>query len=187
MPGCCDGLIASSCETDPMSVMFEPVVWPADSDDIIAFLTANEWPFHGVSRLSEHEAAHVRVAGDDLAAFWIREAGAPIGLIRVFDLNDVDEGSPVFDVRIAERHRGRGVGRAAVSWLTKHLFTSYAGLHRVEASTRADNMAMQAVLTRCGYRQEGRLVEAWKNADGTWSDTLLYGIVRDEVRRVSSP
>jgi hypothetical protein len=39
---------------------------------------------------------------------------------------------------------------------------------------------MQAVFARCGYRQEGRMVEAWKNADGSRSDTLLYAILRQE-------
>ena len=30
----------------------------------------------------------------------------------------------------------------------------------------------------CRYRQEGRMVEAWTNADGSRHDTLVYGILR---------
>jgi RimJ/RimL family protein N-acetyltransferase len=39
---------------------------------------------------------------------------------------------------------------------------------------------MQTVLDRCGYRREGRLVEAWVGADGTRADTLVYAILRRE-------
>lgn len=120
------------------------------------------------------------MAGDDIATFWIRDGEDTIGLIRLFDLDDLDNGSPLFDLRIDENHRGRGIGRFAVRWLTAHLFTTYPGLHRIEATTRSDNLAMQAVFAHCSYRQEGRMLEAWKNADGTRSDTLTYAILRRE-------
>ncbi len=96
------------------------------------------------------------------------------------DLADLEVGSPLFDLRIAEEYRGRGVGRYAVNWLTDHLFTTYPALHRVEATTRDDNVAMQAVFAHCGYRLEGRFVEAWMNGDGTRSDALSYAILRRE-------
>jgi len=72
------------------------------------------------------------------------------------------------------------MGRFAVNWLTTYLFTIYPGLHRIEATTRSDNAAMQAVFARCGYRREGTMVEAWKNADGTRHDALGYAILRRE-------
>jgi RimJ/RimL family protein N-acetyltransferase len=158
----------------------EPLAWPADADTVVAFLTEHEWPFHGVPRLSPEAAAAVRVAADDMTSFWIRENGRIVGLIRLFDLDDLDNGSPLFDLRIATKHRSQGIGRFAVDWLTTHLFTTYPELHRIEATTRSDNAAMQAVFARCGYRQEGRMLEAWKNADGSRSDTLTYALLRRE-------
>jgi RimJ/RimL family protein N-acetyltransferase len=86
----------------------------------------------------------------------------------------------LFDLRIAQGHRRRGLGRQAVRWLTDHLFTTQDLLHRIEATTKDDNVAMQAVFAHCGYRLEGRLLEAWRNADGTRADTLIYGILRGE-------
>jgi RimJ/RimL family protein N-acetyltransferase len=163
-----------------MALAIEPLAWPGNADTVISFLTAHEWPFHGVSRLSPEAAAAVRVAADDVASFWIRNGDEAVGLIRLFDLDDLDSGSPLFDLRVATTHRDRGIGRFAVTWLTGHLFTTYPGLHRIEATTRSDNVAMQAVFARCGYRQEGRMLEAWKNADGTRSDTLIYAILRRE-------
>lgn len=117
---------------------------------------------------------------EDVVTFWMRDGGETVGMIRLFDLNDLDVGSPLFDLRIAERHRGVGLGRQAVRWLTDHLFTTLPVLHRIEATTRDDNLAMQAVFAHCGYRLEGRLLEAWRNADGTRSDTLTYAILRRE-------
>jgi RimJ/RimL family protein N-acetyltransferase len=161
-------------------LVVEPIAWPADADLVATFLTAHEWPFHGDPLLSRETAAQVPVATDDIASFWLRAGGRIVGLIRLFDLDDVDDGSPMFDLRIATTQRGRGIGRFAVDWLTAHLFTTYPGLHRIEATTRSDNAAMRAVFARCGYRQEGTMLEAWKNADGSRSDTLMYAILRRE-------
>jgi RimJ/RimL family protein N-acetyltransferase len=167
-------------------VVVHPVVLPDDNDIVVSFLSGHEWPFHGVSRLSPDAAAAVPVAADDVASFWIRDRDQVVGLIRLFDLDDVDNGSALFDLRIATEHRGRGIGRFAVDWLTAHLFQTYPGLHRIEATTRSDNAAMQAVFARCSYRQEGRMVEAWKNADGSRSDTLIYATLRQEFTARSS-
>jgi len=165
----------------------EPLAWPVDSDAVVAFLTAHEWPFHGEPRLSPEAAAGVRVVADDIESFWVRDDDRIVGLIRLLDLDDLDDGSPMFDLRIATTQRGRGIGRFAVDWLTAHLFTTYPALHRIEATTRSDNAAMQAVFARCGYRQEGRMLEAWKNTDGSRSDTLTYAILRREfTARIST-
>lgn len=163
-----------------MQVTFEPVRWPDDREAAVEFLTSNEWPFHGTARLSREQAAAIDIAGDDVASFWIRDDRTAIGLMRVFDLGDLDDGSPLFDLRLAADHRGRGIGTTSVRWLTGHLFTTYPQLVRIEATTRHDNHAMQTVFDRCEYRREGRLVEAWVNADGTRSDTLVYATLRRE-------
>jgi hypothetical protein len=80
-------------------------MWPGDSDIVVSFLSGLEWPFHGVSRLSPDAAAAVPVAADDVASFWIRDRDQVVGLIRLFDLDDVDNGSALFDLRIATEHR----------------------------------------------------------------------------------
>jgi len=163
-----------------MDVRFERVEMPDDGEAVVEFLVANQWPFHGVPDLSRAAAAQIPVGSDDIASFWIRQGAAMVGLVRLLDLGDVEIGSPIFDLRIAEEHRGRGIGRRAVAWLTGHLFTTYSTLHRIEATTRDDNTAMQVALARCGYRQEGRFVEAWANTDGSRRDALTYAILRRE-------
>lgn len=159
---------------------FVPVAWPADAEAAARFLSSNQWPYHGQPILSAEQAAMVSVADDDVASFWVTADGEAIGLIRVFDLQDLDVGSPLLDIRIAQSHRGRGVGTAAVTWVVDHLFSSYGNLHRIEATTRDDNLPMQRVFDRCGFRLEGRMREAWSNADGSRADTWIYAILRRE-------
>lgn len=163
-----------------MALEFDPLHWPEDAQTVVEFLTASEWPCHGVPLLSRTDAAKVSVVANDTATFWIRNGAETVGLIRLLDLDDLDVGSPLFDLRIAQGHRGRGVGRQAVRWLTDHLFTTFPELHRIEARTRDDNQAMQAVFAHCGWRLEGRFVEAWTNSDGTRSDALSYALLRRE-------
>ena len=163
-----------------MSFEVVPVSLPADQEAAIEFLTSNGWPFHGVARLTREQAAAVELLSDDTASFWIHDGDRNIGLLRAFDLDDLESGSPLLDIRIAESYRGHGVGRFGVAWLTHHLFANHPVLHRIEAITRHDNFAMQAVFGHCGYRLEGRLVEAWRSATGTRHDTLIYAILRRE-------
>jgi RimJ/RimL family protein N-acetyltransferase len=161
-------------------LLFEPLRWPDEIDRAVTFLSENSWPHHGRARLSRTDAAEVPLKGDGVATFWVRAGAHEVGLVRLLDLDDIPDGSPLFDLRIAEAHRGRGVGRRAVTWLTDHLFTTYPDLHRIEATTRADNAAMQAVLAHCRYRLEGRFVEAWMDEDGARSDALSFAILRRE-------
>lgn len=163
-----------------MDLSFERVDWPNDAAAVVQFLTSSEWPFHGTSALTAEQAASITIADDETESFWVRRSDAAVGLIRVFDLSDLAVGSPLFDLRLADAERGRGVGPVAVRWLTSHLFSEHPELMRIEATTRHDNTAMQRVFDRCSYRQEGRLVDAWVSADGRRFDTLIYAILRRE-------
>ncbi len=173
-------IAGAAWEAGRMDLQFKPLDLPADEPAVVEFLSTNEWPFHAEPHLSSDTAAQVRVESDDITSFWICEGVTTVGLLRIMDLDDLEAGSPLFDLRVAEAHRGRRIGRRSVTWLTDYLFTTYPALHRIEATTRDDNVAMQSVFAHCGYRLEGRFVEAWTNADGSRSDALSYAILRHE-------
>ena len=153
-------------------------------DDVVHLLCDGYWPFHASSRLVPSDVSAIELLTSDVDSYWIINGDTPVGLIRLLDLGDVQHGSPLFDIRIASSHRGRGLGTAAVDWLTTHLFARFDVLHRIEATTRVDNGAMCRVLERSGYRLEGQLREAWLNSDGSRTDTLIYAIVRTELARL---
>jgi RimJ/RimL family protein N-acetyltransferase len=167
-------------EARGVNAAFNRVQLPGDDVVVVEFLTGHEWPFHSVPRLSADDVSVMDVSSGAADSYWISLDGERCGLVRLLDLDDVDDGSPVFDLRIAPAQRGRGLGRLAVEWLTAHLFRTYPALHRIEATTRHDNLAMQRVLDRCDFRLEGRLRESWRNQDGSRHDTLVYAILRSE-------
>ena len=117
---------------------------------MVDLLCESEWPFHGNPRLVPGDVSSIDLLTSDVDSYWIIDEGSRVGIIRLLDLGDVDQGRPLFDIRIATSHRGRGLGTAAVRWLTAHLFDRFDVLHRIEATTHLDNLAMRRVLERCG-------------------------------------
>lgn len=168
-------------DEDSSPLVYRPIDLNEHGKAVVEFLTGEEWPFHGRSRLTAEQAGRIRLGPpEEVRAFWILEHGTRIGFIRLFDLEDADDGSVQFDLRIAASHRGRGIGRQAVGWLTRYLFENFAGLHRIEAATRWDNQGMRTVLEHNHYRLEGCLRETWRRDDGTRLDTALYGRLRSD-------
>ncbi len=94
----------------------------------------------------------------------------------IFDLGDP---TPMFDLRIAAASRGNGYGTETVRWLTSRIFSTWADKERIEATTRADNWAMRAVLARCGYAKEAYYRQAWSSPKGA-CDAVGYAILRSD-------
>lgn len=157
-----------------------PVDVARDRDALIDFLCGNEWPFHASPRLTLDDVAEMDLGSDDVAVFWIVDDVRRVGIVRLLDLGDIGDGAPLLDLRIAEAHRGRGIGTWATRWAADHLFATYPPLHRVEANTRHDNVAMQRALVAADFTLEGRLRQAWRRDDGSWFDSLVYGLLRSD-------
>lgn len=114
--------------------------------------------------------------GDDARAFWIlRGTGEPAGVIRVFELEDV---TPLIDVRIADAARRQGGGSAALDWMTRFVFQNYPSTHRLGGYTRKDNLGMLKLFERCGFAREAVHREAWPLEDGGTMDAVGYAILR---------
>ena len=97
-------------------------------------------------------------------------------------LEDIDDiaggGAPLFDLRLAQEHRGRGLGEAALRALTSHVFATYADLRRFEGQTREDNIAMRTVFVRSGWVKEAHYREAWPVEGGEPLASIAYGMLR---------
>ncbi len=152
---------------------------PGDAGLLAAFLTGEEWPYHG-SGGPDRGAIMRRVAdgyydSGSARTFWIMGDNERVGLIWLFDL---DDGTPMFDLRIRAAYRGRGVGGAAVAWLTRYLFSELPGIRRIEATTRQDNEAMRRVFRSCGYVKEAHYRDAWPGPGDQIHDAVGYAILR---------
>jgi RimJ/RimL family protein N-acetyltransferase len=155
-----------------------------EKDAVAEWLTGETWPYHGTPLLSLEQALEV-IDGDssstDHQDFWIVEgANQRSGLARIFDLDDVDDGTPLLDLRIAAARRNQGIGQWAVRWLTDYGFRTWPQMHRLGGTTRADNIAMRKVFKRCGYAKEGHFRQSWLGGDGKLYDTIFYTILRND-------
>ncbi|MFF4014971.1 GNAT family N-acetyltransferase [Streptomyces sp. NPDC001843] len=96
----------------------------SEIDALEHFLVRDVWPFHTSSHVNGHKVREWVSDGvfesEETRTFWITVDGDAAGLLRLMDLGD---DTPLFDLRIASRHRGRGVGSHTVAWLTQYLFT----------------------------------------------------------------
>ncbi|MEJ5913950.1 GNAT family N-acetyltransferase [Pseudokineococcus sp. 1T1Z-3] len=158
-----------------------PFDLPQDVDLLTDFLTAAPWPFHVRSRSTAEDVRRSvdegRWSGATTSSWWVLVGVVRAGLLR---LDDVGDGTPLFDLRVDAGHRGRGVGTAAVRWAAEHLFTREPGLTRVEATTRVDNAAMRRVLGRCGFVQESQWRASWPDDAGGVHDGVGDGLLRTD-------
>jgi len=161
-------------------VAFDP---ERDIDAIVTFLTSNRFPFHGRPTLSDAEVRARALAGHYWSAervgCWVVADGTRIGVAVLEDLEDIaGGGAPLFDLRLAERFRGRGFGEPALRALTTHVFERYPNLRRFEGQTREDNIAMRKVFLRSGWVKEAHYREAWPVEGEQPKASIAYGILR---------
>ncbi|PWK88106.1 RimJ/RimL family protein N-acetyltransferase [Lentzea atacamensis] len=146
-----------------------------EAEALADFLAGEPWPFHVHERVDRADVLQ-RVAENHYdETYWIEADGERAGIVRLFDLEDE---TPMFDLRISARHRGKGLGRAAVRWLTDRLFGEFPHVERIEGTTRQDNAAMRRVFRRCGYVKEAHYRRAWPDASGHRHDSVGYAIIR---------
>lgn len=168
----------SPTETAP-AVTFPPVdVRGADRAAFVAFLAGHAFPFHVRSRRTpaEVEAAIEDGAYDDEdhAAHWVDVDGQRVGVVVLEDLTD---DAPLFDLRLATEHRGRGLGVPVVRALADHVFATYPQVHRFEGQTREDNVPMRRVLLRAGFVKEAHYRDGWPT-DGAPVASVAYAVLR---------
>lgn len=150
-------------------------------DDLVELLTSSRWKYF---MTTAHTPDSVRAAWDkgqyaspdNKGLLMVDSTGSTIGVIRPHDLQEL---TPMFDIRLREDARGKGFGTAGVRWVTDHLFAT-TDAHRVEAQTRHDNVAMRKTLLRCGYVKEAHYREAYPLVDGVRHDSIGYGILRSD-------
>ena len=163
-----------------MEIAVAPVL-TEEAPAVLHFLTTHDWPFHAVAHLAadvvQEQLDRGWLSDVGTQTFWLSTVDGRQGLLRLFDL---DDGTPLFDLRIVSGSRGRGIGTAAVRWVTAHVFNDFASIQRVEATTRVDNVAMRRALTAAGWAKESHWRHAWVSAGGEHHDAVGYGVLRED-------
>jgi RimJ/RimL family protein N-acetyltransferase len=145
------------------------------------FLVSNSWPFHAgtVDRdLVTERLRHGYYDGPGRDTFVITGGAQRIGLVRIEDLDDP---TPTFDLRIDAAHRGQGHGTAALRELARWVFDTRDVL-RIEGTTRQDNVAMRRTFRAVGFVKEAHYRQGWPTRDGRLLDAVGYALLRTDWR-----
>lgn len=163
-----------------MKIRFEE--FKDEIDTLVEFLTSDTWEFYGTPN-PKPEAIRANYkkqvyTGDDCKTFWvILNQDTKVGTIRIYDLQD---GDPLFDIRILSKYKGMGIGTITVNWLVDYIFNNYSDKERIEANTRQDNYAMRCVFHKCGFVKEAHHRKAWVGQDGKAYNAIGYGITKED-------
>ncbi|MEK8200106.1 GNAT family N-acetyltransferase [Lysinibacillus sp. FSL M8-0134] len=148
-------------------------------DALVHFLTQNEWFYHTDQHVKAESVRAAFAKGffkDDRETYWLLENEEKIGVMIIHDIGDT---IPLFDIRLDAKCRGKGYGVQALRWLQDYLFGE-KGKVRIEGYTRVDNIGMRKCFSKAGFVKEGYLRNAWENEDGTVTDSILYGAIKDD-------
>ena len=83
---------------------------------------------------------------------------------------------------LSNRYKGRGIVTEAACAVLTYAFET-VGLHKICAKHDVENPASGRIMQKLGMRQEGYMKLDAQRLDGTYSDMVLYGILRDEWLR----
>lgn len=154
-----------------------------EQEQLIHFLMTNTWPFHGHTNPGRHLIEKTIDEGgyqsDEVKTFWvINSEGEQVGIVKLYDLHDE---IPMFDLRIADAHRGHGYGQQALKEIVHYVFELPENKIRLEGHTRQDNLAMRKTFERVGFVKEAHLRKAWFSPkENTYYDAVTYGITRED-------
>ncbi|MFG6202174.1 GNAT family N-acetyltransferase [Nonomuraea sp. JJY05] len=111
-------------------------------------------------------------------AVVLKESGRAVGWTTYGDVPGFDE-----SIEIGWTWYGRSVWRTAVNTGCKVLLIDHAfefGYNRVLLKTDHLNLRSQNAIKRIGGVHEGTLRRHRKRPDGTWRDTVYFGILEEE-------
>lgn len=153
-----------------------------DREELIQFMTTTSFPFHmrrSQTRETVEEAIEDGAYRDeDNDSYWIDHS--EFGRVGFFRFEDLSELAPLFDLRLGDEWRGRGIAREVLTAATDHAFSTMPEVTRFEGQTRDDNLAMRRTFTRCGWTKEAHYREAWPVEGRTPAASVAYAILRRE-------
>jgi RimJ/RimL family protein N-acetyltransferase len=123
-----------------------------------------------------------RIAGTRIELAITRDE-VPVGSVA---LAEIAHHNAMVRFWLLPHARGRGFASGAVSLLADWAF-SRLDIGRLAAVIEVDNDSSQSVVKRCGFVEEGRLRRHMVGHDGQRVDTLLYGLLPEDLRHEPGP
>lgn len=107
---------------------------------------------------------------DDEDLFLICDNGVPIGHIGLYKINKQSHNAEIGILIGSPNLHGKGYGRQSTKALTEFGFKEL-GLHKITALVLEENIASCKMFEKCGYKQEGLLI------DKTFKNERYYNVV----------
>jgi RimJ/RimL family protein N-acetyltransferase len=142
------------------------------------FIINNEWPYHSTAIT---EAKPLVYFSNDAMTLLAEKDKELLGYIRVEEFIDGD--SPLFDIRISEKARGKGLGETLVKQAETVVFSELPNTVRFEGTTRIDNLPMIRLFEKLSWVKEAHYRMGWRLSNNNFCDALGYSILREEWER----
>lgn len=137
------------------------------------------WTHAALERLEDTEAKLVdNLSRNDWRAWAITLATDDIAIGTVAAHEERQGRVAEIGYSLVRAHWGTGLAREAVSMLLDYLF-EVEGYRRIFADTDPDNAASNGLLTRLGFKLEGRLRAHWETHIGV-RDSFIWGLLKSE-------
>ena len=108
----------------------------------------------------------------------IEYSGEMIGSISAYGLNDRDSACEI-GYCLGRAYWNQGIMSEALDAVLQYLFRE-VNMHRIMAKHDVDNPASGKVMQKCNMVHEGTFRKFYLHEDGTYSDSLIYGILNEE-------
>lgn len=149
-----------------------------DYKSLEKWLCSDTWDYFGKTKLTPEDLNESMFFNEKTKCFWvINEDRVKVGFLKIYDLQDP---TPLFDIRLKTEFRSLGFGEKAVKWIVDYIFTTFTEINRVEAYTREDNLAMRKILNKSGFVKEAHHRKAWNSDTGILFDAVGYGILKED-------
>lgn len=149
----------------------------ASDPDVTRFL--NWEPYECIEDVEKFLADSIKDYKHSDTYHWAIEYNEEmIGSISAFNMNDRDSACEI-GYCLGQSYWNKGIMSEALSAVLDFLFQE-VHMHRIMAKHDVDNPASGKVMQKCNMTFEGKFRKFYLHDDGTYSDAIIYGILREE-------
>ncbi|WP_232664159.1 GNAT family N-acetyltransferase [Pseudonocardia sp. TRM90224] len=173
-------LIGSTVRLDPLVPADAEALFPLFADPAVY---EQGYVMHGppadVEETLVHHVERLRAPGRIPYTIRLVSDGTVVGTSSLMDVDVTNERTHIGSTLYGSRWWGTAVNPESKLLLLAHAFDD-CGMGRVKIQTDALNLRSQAAIAKLGAQREGVLRRHVRRADGTFRDSVVFSILRDE-------
>jgi ribosomal-protein-alanine N-acetyltransferase len=164
---------------EPLTPAHAPALWRQADPEIFQWVL--EWPRDAsFEAFEEWMRTRVIEAPASLPFAIVQTAtGEPVGVTGYLEIRPAHRGLEIGRTWIARAHQGSQVNPESKYLLLRHAFETLDAV-RVQFKTDLNNLHSQRAIEKLGASREGVLRQYQMRSNGTFRDTVMYSVIRDE-------